>query len=620
MQKSPQSISNRRISRKITAKTKLDIAYTPIKFETVTKKASLLVKNINTKMEALVKILLKYESNEVAQDEISRTLDLLNNLSLNKEYFKLHVGEVTTFLPRNQPLYAFSCFVIVPSLMASEVHVRVPHSMGHFFHEILSLLEINSIFSNIFVSKNQRLDFLKKRSALRINTKTAESKPVSDVVIFTGTTAHAEQLRTVFDKRTLFIMNGSGHNPIIISDDANLEKAVDAVVDLQFYNQGQDCAAPNAILVSKKIYTKFMPLLLNKVKKLKVGNYVDTSCRIGPISDPKDIVKIQEFLIDHRPWIHPSTPGIIRSHEAIIEPTIISKPLANGGNFHEIFAPIIFVQKYENDTDLKGYFEDKHYALHAMYVTVYGNSNYVKDLTTKYIGERILHRKDTILNNTHLHITGVERGIQPYGGYGYGSSSISIDGKIIPLPTLPQRDIYNYIVKPASRLSESIRFNNTDKKFIKIEEKNVEKLLRLKHEEKDITEKTLQCARNSYIDKDSIKSIEKRYIKMMGNIMFSLLEEPNIELITTLGIHDIKHVQSLSKLLKRRSIYSFEKFSTSLYAIPLNSPDGRENPKLAQMRFFQNIYRLLFDKNFGPKLTVFLWEIEPAEINHLLDV
>src|SRR3989344_6714495 len=205
------------------------IPYTPINFSEVDKCAKHMADIIESRFIDLTHILLKYESYEVVQDEVNRTLDLLKNLKENKKFFCLRVGSITSFLPRNQPLYAFTCFVLIPSLMASEVHFRIPHSMWDFFPDMLSLLEISKLFTNIVVSSKQRVEFIKERSALAINPKTKETRPVTDVVIFTGLPSNADKLRIIFDKRTLFIANGTGHNPVVVSNDADLSKAVEAV-------------------------------------------------------------------------------------------------------------------------------------------------------------------------------------------------------------------------------------------------------------------------------------------------------------------------------------------------------------------------------------------------------
>jgi acyl-CoA reductase-like NAD-dependent aldehyde dehydrogenase len=611
-------LAHKRISTRPTLA--IDMEYTPytsLDFYKTEQKVNDLADIIEDRLEDLTDILLKYESYEVVQDEISRTLDLLRNLKENKNYFRLRVGSATAFLPRNQPLYAFTCFVLVPSLMTSEVHFRIPHSMHHFFSEMLALLNISELFPNVIVSSKTRIEFLTDRSALYIDPITEDTKPLTDVVIFTGTPVHADQLRLVFDKRTLFISNGAGHNPVIVSKDADLSKAVEAVLTLQFYNQGQDCAAPNSILVDKDILPNFLQMLRSMVSKVRVGNYSDKSCQIGPINDPEDLVRIQNLLIEHRDWLDSSTPGIIRSREAIIEPTIICKPLIEGGNFHEIFAPIIFIQEYKTDAELKDYFEDRRYAQNAMYITLYGTSKYIEKLINKRIRGRILHKETSLIRNTHLHAPGIERGIQPYGGYGYGASSISIDGKITPMPTLPQRDIYEWIAKP---LIEKKKHIAGIEQFTNIQKKNVEKLLRLKPLMSDKQAPLSKISNIGYLDSGLIKTTESRYIKIENDYISYLLKEKNVEYIVKLEPKELKLILSLRTLLHRKSKISFDDFCTFLYAIPKQSTETNIQNAANQRHFFHHIYQLLLGKNSGPRLGPFLWDVNMEEIDKLLDV
>src|SRR5690606_17867512 len=95
------------------------------------------------------------------------------------------------------------------------------------------------------------------------------------------------------------------------------------------------------------------------------------------------------------------------------------------------------------------YFEDPRYAPNAMYITLYGQSAYVESLIGRQFASGVLHDEATIIRNTDLHAPGIERGTQPYGGYGRGASCISIYGKVTPKPTLPQRDIFEQLVAPA---------------------------------------------------------------------------------------------------------------------------------------------------------------------------
>lgn len=582
--------------------------YTPLDSRKIITQAIDFANFIEKNKEDLKNLLLTYESHEVVEDEIHRTLDLLLNLSENESYFKLRVGQVTTFLPRNQPLYALTCFVIVPSLMASEVHFRIPHAMPVFFSAMIKLLEVKEFFANIFISEKQRLEFLIERSALRFDPSTNASRPVTDAVIFTGTSEHALQLRHVFDRRTLFISNGSGHNPIVIGADANIDASVQAVITLQFYNQGQDCAAPNSILVHQSIYAELLSRLQVEVSIMKIGS----------ISTVKDIVRIQDFLCGHSEWIDPLTPGIIETKNAIVRPTIITKPLSEGGNYSEIFAPIIFLQSYVNDTDLASYFELRKYAENAMYITLYGSSNYVEKLIDREVSGRVIHPHDTFLHNTHLHAPGIERGTQPYGGYGVGASSLSIGGTTIALPTLPQRDIYEHIAKPmldGIASHEEIILS----RYSSLHEKNVQKILRLTVEMKE-SEHSLVENGPFYVDTNTLNSSKSRYIEIQKNSLYQLISSQNAIVITELDISEKQQLEVLVKLIKERNTLSEDEFKTALYTIPKRNNVTEEENRSSQKYFFEIIYQLLFAKNSGPKLFIFLRETEEDSIIKLLDI
>lgn len=464
--RSPKILNVERKQKKAKAKPKL---YTKkLDAEAIVKHAKEFAKFIKSKENKIINLLLRYETYEVATDEINRTIDLLTNLSENSQYFQREIGDVATFMPRNQPLYAFSCFVVVPSFTARRVYLRPPVSMNCFFFDLMELLKINYFFPNIYISKENREDFLKKRLLYKTNKKTGCREPVIDAVIFNGTFENAQKIRRRFDKKVLFIANGSGHNPIVVSYDANISRAVFSAMKVQLYNQGEDCAGPNAILVHKMAYKKFCKKLKTEIKKVKIGHYKNKQNRIGPIGDYKDLEKVQKFLIDNAQWIDPDVEGVIHVKSRIIEPTIIFKPLKYGGNYIEQFAPVFFIQKYDKDEDLCLYFETPQYARNAMYITLFGNSRYIESLIGKKLyGGKILHTQETIIRNTNLHAPGVERGTQPYGGYGIGSSSYSIYGKIVSKPILPIREIYDQLVLPSIKYEKSKRLNFQNNNFKK---------------------------------------------------------------------------------------------------------------------------------------------------------
>ena len=86
-----------------------------------------------------------------------------------------------------------------------------------------------------------------------------------------------------------------GKNPIIIMDDANLELALEGVIWGAFGTSGQRCTAASRVIIHKKIKDKFEKMLLNKVKKLRLGNGLDKNTDIGPLVNKKALEKVHNY-------------------------------------------------------------------------------------------------------------------------------------------------------------------------------------------------------------------------------------------------------------------------------------------------------------------------------------
>ncbi|MEU9832641.1 aldehyde dehydrogenase family protein [Streptosporangium sp. NPDC048047] len=401
-----------------------------IDFADVAERASKFASVLRERAEKIVESLSGYECAGVALDEIDRSVELLDNLHRNRTYFRRRIGGVTSFLPLNQPLYATACFGIVPALMAGEVAVRPPTAMQPHYRALVETIELTGFFPNLHVSYAGREEFV------------AERARTTEAIIFTGSPENGLKVRRHFRKKTLFILNGAGHNPLVIAEDADVEAAVTSALRVVLYNQGQDCAGPNSILVHTGRTAEFQSRLLDELRRIEplVGPYDDRRNIVGPNSDPDHTIRVAQMFQENRRYcVH---GGEINPVTGLIRPTVFVRPLREGGNFREFFAPVFCLQPYETDADLAEYFEDEKYGPNAMYVSLFGASPYTESLVdTRW------HTAESILRGTDLHLT--EKGYLPYGGMGPAASCVYVNGERVEGATLPQRDIYRHLVEPS---------------------------------------------------------------------------------------------------------------------------------------------------------------------------
>jgi hypothetical protein len=87
-----------------------------------------------------------------------------------------------------------------------------------------------------------------------------------------------------------------GKSPFIVHEDADLDAAVEGVVDAIWFNQGQVCCAGSRILVQEGIAPKFLAKLKRRMETLRVGDPLDKSIDMGAIVDPVQLSRITELV------------------------------------------------------------------------------------------------------------------------------------------------------------------------------------------------------------------------------------------------------------------------------------------------------------------------------------
>jgi alpha-ketoglutaric semialdehyde dehydrogenase len=108
------------------------------------------------------------------------------------------------------------------------------------------------------------------------------------VVSFTGSTAVGRLIARVAGERLAKVcLELGGKNPLVVCDDANLEKAVDAAALSAFSNAGQRCAAGSRLVVFDSVYDRFRELLVERTKARRVGPTDDDD--FGPVINEQQL-------------------------------------------------------------------------------------------------------------------------------------------------------------------------------------------------------------------------------------------------------------------------------------------------------------------------------------------
>jgi aldehyde dehydrogenase (NAD+) len=104
-----------------------------------------------------------------------------------------------------------------------------------------------------------------------------------DGVSFTGSQSVGAGVAFGAAKRQARVqLEMGGKNPLVILDDADLDRAVMVALDGSFFATGQRCTASSRIIVQENIHDRFVAALAEKVKALRVGDALDPSTQMGP--------------------------------------------------------------------------------------------------------------------------------------------------------------------------------------------------------------------------------------------------------------------------------------------------------------------------------------------------
>ncbi len=121
--------------------------------------------------------------------------------------------------------------------------------------------------------------------------------PDIDKIAFTGSTAVGRRIReaTAGSGKALTLELG-GKSPYIVFDDADIDSAIEGLVDAIWFNQGQVCCAGSRLLVQEGIADRFHARLKRRMAGLRIGNPLDKCIDVGAVVDPVQLKTITEMV------------------------------------------------------------------------------------------------------------------------------------------------------------------------------------------------------------------------------------------------------------------------------------------------------------------------------------
>ncbi|MFA8439384.1 NAD-dependent succinate-semialdehyde dehydrogenase [Pueribacillus sp. YX66] len=223
-----------------------------------------------------------------------------------------------------------------------------------------------------------------------INVITGKAAPIGEELLtnprvnkitFTGSTEVGKLLlKQGADQVKNMSMELGGHAPILILDDADIDKAVNNTLLAKFRNGGQTCICGNRIYVEAGIHDEFVERFVRAASKLKVGNGMKEGIDIGPVINRQGYEKIDRHVqnaLKQGAKCVLGGSGIVEGDTYFYNPTILTnvKPGMIIMN-EETFGPIAPIQKVNSEEEAIKFANQTPYGLAAYVYT----ENYAKGI------------------------------------------------------------------------------------------------------------------------------------------------------------------------------------------------------------------------------------------------
>jgi len=209
--------------------------------------------------------------------------------------------------------------------------------------------------------------------------------PDVDKIAFTGSTEVGKIIRraTAGSGKGLSLELG-GKSPFIVFDDADLDSAVEGLVDAIWFNQGQVCCAGSRLLVQESIEEAFLAKVRRRMANLRVGDPLDKSVDIGAMVAPVQVERVRALIKrgteEGGAYFEPDAP--VPEKGCFLKPMLVTgiSP-AHTLASEEIFGPVLVAMSFRTPEEAAALANNTRYGLAASIWTE--NVNLALDIAPK---------------------------------------------------------------------------------------------------------------------------------------------------------------------------------------------------------------------------------------------
>ncbi len=360
-------------------------------------------------LEFYAREMLRYAS----EQPLTRILTEKNEL----RYIPLGVGAIIP--PWNFPA-AIMIGMTVAAVVTGNTVILKPASdspvIAAKFYEVLEEIGLPAGVVNYLPGSGALAgEFLVKHPKIRFIAFTGSK----DVGLRIHEFAAKPQPGQIWIKRTILEMGGK--DAVVVDETADLDAAAEGIVSSAFGFQGQKCSAGSRAIIVEEVYDKVVEKVLERAKKLKMGDVRYYENNFGPVVNKSSLEKIMAYIEFGKKEGTLVFGGNSREDLGgyFIEPTIF-KDVPNDARIsqEEIFGPVLAITKAKDYKEAIAFANSTEYGLTgSFYSKDRSRIEWVKE--EYFVGNLYINRKST----------GALVGVHPFGGFNMSGTDSKAGGR-----------------------------------------------------------------------------------------------------------------------------------------------------------------------------------------------